>query len=343
MDIPSTPPHRRQLTRDERIQAQILHQAGHTYIQIAKQLDITVYHVQYACTHQATPQNHARGRHLLLHTPDRKVLTDWVTTSKATRRTPYYKIPAILGWEISSKAIQNALEKEGFHRRLGRRKPPISVKNRALRLAWAHEHLNWTRSQWDYILWTDETWIKDGKHTRTWVTRQTGEEFDPTCIIERLVKRKGWMFWGSFSGGLGLGPCQFWEKDWGSINKETYAAHLIPLIDGWIRLHPELDLMQDGAPGHAAKETLKDLSERGIRLIIWPPFSPDLNPIETLWNDMKNWIGAHYAENLTYTILRQAVRASWDAIGQEKLDKLLDTMQARCQAVIDADGMHTKY
>jgi len=41
-----------------------------------------------------------------------------------------------------------------------------------------------------------------------------------------------------------------------------------------------LVLMQDGAPGHAAADTQADLKERGITVIFWPPFSPDLNPIE---------------------------------------------------------------
>jgi ketohexokinase/beta-glucosidase len=41
-----------------------------------------------------------------------------------------------------------------------------------------------------------------------------------------------------------------------------------------------LKLMQDGAPGHVTRETKQDLEERGIIIIFWPPFSPDLNLIE---------------------------------------------------------------
>jgi transposase len=52
--------------------------------------------------------------------------------------------------------------------------------------------------------------------------------------------------------------------------------------------------MQDHAPDYITKDTLTEFKKRGIRLISWPPFSPDLNRIETVWNLIKNWIQKHY-------------------------------------------------
>jgi transposase len=147
------------------------------------------------------------------------------------------------------------------------------------------------------------------------------------------------MFWGSFSGSI-KGPCVFWGKDWGTINKESYSEHIIPLIHGWMRLNPGLSFMQDNAPGHAAKYTREEFLERGITVISWPPYSPDLNPIETVWNIMKDWIQEHYGDQdkLSYNTLRKAVREAWDAVTPEQLNELIESMRARCQAVIAADG-----
>jgi hypothetical protein len=55
---------------------------------------------------------------------------------------------------------------------------------------------------------------------------------------------------------------------------------------------------------------------------------------------MKDWIYKHYPEKLSYDVLRRAVREAWDAIPPEELEALVDSMTARCQAVIDANGLH---
>jgi hypothetical protein len=92
----------------------------------------------------------------------------------------------------------------------------------------------------------------------------------------------------------------FWEKDWGLTTAPTYQQHTLPVIAGGIKMNPFLVLMQDNAPGHAAQETPQDLIDRDVRVIFWPSFSPDLNPIETLWVRMKDYIELHYPEKMSY-------------------------------------------
>jgi transposase len=351
---PQRPKRHTYTTRDQRLQAITLDRTGMTARQIARELNITRRQVQYAKDHPPTPEKRS-GRPSVLTSEEVDEIEAWVCSSKEARRTRWDGIPQALGLDHSHYTIRRALRKRGFCRRVARRKPPISEVNRLARLAWAEEHVNWTREQWSKVLWTDETWQNGSRHTKMWVTRRTGEEYDPTCIWTRTQRRGGFLFWGSFAG-ITKGPTLFWEKDWGTINSETYRQKILPLIGGWIILRgrrdvpetgrepEELVLMQDSAPGHAARETIEDLEERGIIVIPWPAYSPDLNPIETLWNWMKDWIQNTYGDDVHgYDAIRRAVTAAWDAVPDELLAELIESMPARCQAVIDANGMHTRY
>lgn len=342
---PSTPP-RKRLTRDQRRDILLMRRLGYTYKNIADFLHVSQRAVQYTVEKQKpTPQHSKAGRPPRLNKEEADRIEQFVTSSQKTRRMTYKQIAEAL-WpegEVGHESVKSALHKRGYRRRIALRKPPLSEANKAARLQWALEHENWTVEQWSSILWSDETWVKAGRHRKTFVTRKPGEEFNPTCVLERVQRQSGWMFWGSFHGSVN-GPCLFWEKDWGSINQTTYCERIVPIVDGYLRMNPTLVFMQDNAPGHAAQLTQDELKERGVNVISWPAFSPDLNPIEAVWNEMKNYLSLHYPDKkATYDVLRRRVREAWDQISPEFLHGLILSMQDRCKAVIEAQGGHTPY
>jgi len=256
---------------------------------------------------------------------------------------PYSKIPLALGWDCSEYAIRYALRNAGFKRYVAYRKPPIIEKNRQLRLGNALERVHWPLERYHEILWTDETWVTAGPHRKVWVTRRQDEAYDPTCIVEREQRPKGWMFWGSYSVKYGKGPVLFWEKDWGTITGEKYSEKVVPLVDAWFRLHPGQVFMHDNASPHTAQVTRDELTARGISIYTHPPYSPDLNPIENAWNWMKDYIAVNYPAKMSYDRLREAVYAAWEAIPEDFLRERVDTMPIRQQAVIDANGLYIPF
>lgn len=344
---PKTP--QKQTTRDIRLKIQTLYYTAEwTISNICLQLNLTQRQVQYALESRPTPQRHACGRKAILDIPRRKQLIEWVTSSRESRYTPWIEIPSILGWNCGEKAIRTAMKKEGYTRAVSRKKPPLSEQNRQIRLQWALEHVNWTQEQWDKILWSDETWVMPGAHKRQWVTRKIGpsELYHQDCVVEKHQRKIGWMFWGTISGKYGKGTGLFWEKDWGKINKYSYCEKTIPQVKEYMDTHPGLIFQQDGAPGHRADETINRLQELGITRVIWPAFSPDMSPIETIWDYMKDWLQDRYPNvHKNYRRLREAVIKAWEAVPQDWILQLVsqESMRKRCQAVIDAQGGETKY
>ena len=123
-------------------------------------------------------------------------LVQYICQNRITRQMSYLALATgpFEHWQVGQYAIKHALQKEGFTRAIARAKPPLSPTNVQNRLNWALEHKDWTLEQWNSILWTDETWVTGCRHTRVWVTRRIGEELDNTCLVDKVRKRRGWMF-----------------------------------------------------------------------------------------------------------------------------------------------------
>jgi hypothetical protein len=107
--------------------------------------------------------------------------------------------------------------------------------------------------------------------------------------------------------------------------------------------------MQDNAAAHRSIETRLKLLRRHIPHIKFPPYSPDLNLIEHVWNWMKNWIQEHYwqvryrVDRVPLAELRTIILQPWDTVPDDFILGLYNSWWQRCQAVIVARGGSTKY
>jgi hypothetical protein len=101
--------------------------------------------------------------------------------------------------------------------------------------------------------------------------------------------------------------------------------------------------MQDNAPQHKARATIEWLRNEGIPTFGWPPYSPDINPIEHVWHYMKSYIETYFAEDLTRAELNRVIYEAWDAVPEDFLLSLVLTMPNRIVACIANNGGHTEY
>ncbi|CAK9827487.1 Transposable element Tc1 transposase [Anthophora retusa] len=166
------------------------------------------------------------------------------------------------------------------------KKPFLKPQNKTKQLWWANEHANWTISDWERVLWTDESKFEVfGNKRRVSVRRKPNEKLLSQCVIP-TVKHGGGsvMLWGCF----GTNKVDSLVKIDGILRKEQYLKilqdHAVP--SGTKLIGENFIFMQDNDPKHSAKicqnylKHLEDINK--LKIMQWPPQSPDLNPIEKL-------------------------------------------------------------
>ncbi|CAK9824990.1 Transposable element Tc1 transposase [Anthophora retusa] len=241
---------------------------------------------------------------------------------------------------VSLTTVKRRLRKAGLHGRIAMRKPLLRKQNKAKRLAWARSHKDWVLEDWKKVLWTDESKFEVfGSKRRKFVRRSAGERAIESCISP-TVKHGGGsvMVWGCF-GSTSVGDL---VKIDGILNKERYKGILETnaLPSGTRLIGENFVFQQDNDPKHTSKLCrgyLEQLErEEKIVIMTWPPQSPDLNPIELLWEELDRQV-RKAAPTSTQTLWQQ-LQDAWSRIEPLTLTKLLNRMPKLCKAVIKAHG-----
>ena len=84
-------------------------------------------------------------------------------------------------------------------------------------------------------------------------------------------------------------------------------------------------------------------TENDIRTLSWPAQSPNLNPIENLWSEVKKKIRTYKKLPSNLSKLNRYVKKAWKEIPKHTIENLVDSMSQRIQAVIVANGGLTKF
>lgn len=229
--------------------------------------------------------------------------------------------------------------------------PKLSAAHRQARLRFARHHLNWTEEQWASVLFTDECrTCLYGADGRRRVYRRRGERYAQSCIEERVPFGGGsCMVWGgiSMNGRTELVFIDMVRQNGnrGGLTAHRYITeiledHVVPYM-GFIG--ENFTLMQDNARPHAAAQVQHYCEEVGIRTMNWPARSPDLNPIEHVWDNLKRAVYARNPSPTTVAALRTALSEEWDNIPQDLLKTLIKSMRNRLESVIRARGGNTPY
>ena len=174
---------------------------------------------------------------------------------------------------------------------------------------------------------------------RIW--RRHGERYNQNCIVEKDSNRGGSVcVWGCI-GTYDKSDLIHFN---GNVNAAIYMDEVIndqvvPLFAG----RPNLTFMHDNARPHTARATRDHLTNLGIPVLPWPAISPDLNPIEHMWDEVERRLRARPIPPNNLRQLRVALTEEWQSIPRDRIRRLINSMRRRCEAVVAANGGHTRY
>lgn len=245
------------------------------------------------------------------------------------------------GLDISVSTMKRRLKDAGLFERRPVKKPFISKKNRVARIKFAKDHLNWDTQKWSKVLFSDESKFNlFGSDGISYVRRPVNTRYDPKHQLPTVKHGGGYvMVWGSFSRDK-IGPIhrvegimdRFGYKD---ILSDVMLPHARAVMGrGWI-------FQQDNDPKHTSGVVKDFMKLKKIRVLDWPSQSPDLNPIEHLWDHLERQMANRKPAN--QAALFDLIKEKWEQISIDVLISLVDSMPRRCQEVIDAKGYATRH
>ena len=246
---------------------------------------------------------------------------------------------------ISAQTVCRSLKETGWVSRRKQKRPKLTKRHRKARLEFAERHLEWTVDDWAKVWWSDETKINhlgsDGME-QVWIEKENRQ--DPRRI-EETTKHGGGnlMMWGCM-GWKGVG---YATRIDGKMDAKLYTDILGDEFLDTLRWYEEkvedVYFQQDNDPKHTFKLAKKWFKDHDFQVLIWPAQSPDLNPLEHLWNHLKKRLNEYEYPPKGVHELWERVEKEWNAIPKEVVQNLISSMPRRCAAVIKAKGGHTKY
>ncbi|GFW19006.1 transposable element Tcb2 transposase [Trichonephila clavipes] len=254
-----------------------------------------------------------------------------VLSAKRNRRTTAQQVAnqflAASGKQISRKTVARRLRGGGLYARRPVVCVPLTKQHRTARLQWCPEHHNWTEQDWACVLFSDESRFSlSSDCRRQLIWRESGTAFRPENIQEKdRYPTCSIMVW---VGIMINGRTRLHVVANGTMTGQRYIDEvLLPhvrLFRGVVG--DKFVFIDDNATCHRTLAVQDCLDSEGIQRLVWPACSPDLNPIENVWDALGRQVaGRNYPPTNKNTLIR-ALTEEWVKLPQQLLDNVVQSM-----------------
>jgi transposase len=233
------------------------------------------------------------------------------------------------GVEINERTVQRRLNEAGAKYNRPLSKPLLTENHREKRLEWAEDQRT---TNWDQVIFSDETTIRMNS-VKGLVWNLPGKK-----KIVRTVKHPIKVnVWGCFSArGFGRVVC-FNENLNANLMCDIYKYGLLSTARKQFGHDSTLwKLQEDNDPKHTSKLATNWRMNNNVQKIDWPSMSPDIAPIENVWQLLK--MKLRKKKLSTYQSLVSAIKREWKSLSPELAIKLVHSMNNRISEVIENDG-----
>lgn len=235
------------------------------------------------------------------------------------------------GVTVSPRTVRRELQNLDYKTSVPRKIPLLTLAHKQKRIDWCREHLEFN---WKLAIFSDETSVELFSN-KIPVWHKSG--CCPNIPAPKHPVKQ--MCWGAIS--LEKRTELTFVVDY--LNSDKYIYLLQTNFIGWKHrnLTAKHVFQQDNAPAHNAKKTQQFFKQSKIKILNWPPNSPDLNPIENIWGILKHEVGKRMPKNREE--LHNVLTEEWKRIPQDTIRKCIMSMPNRIREVLDNDGEKCSY
>lgn len=211
----------------------------------------------------------------------------------------------------------------------------IREANKTKRLDFALAHLH---DNFDDVIWSDETTVQLESHRRR-CFRKEGEKPRPKPRPKHPVKVHVW------AGISKKGPTQVCIFE-GTMDAPLFCnilqQTLLPFLREKFPSPHKHRFMQDNDPKHTSRLAQQFYASAGINWWRTPPESPDMNPIENLWHELKEYVRREVKPRNKEQLV-QGICQFWAIVDVHKCCRYIGHLRKVLPKVIEKGGDATGY